>query len=33
MHPFLSLSLVSLLTTFQQANQSPSQGAVLIEES
>ena len=32
MYPFLLLSLVSLLTTFQQANQSPSQGAVLIEE-
>ena len=33
MYPFLFLSLVSLLTTFQQANQSRSQGAVLIEES
>ena len=32
MHPFLFLSLVRLLTTFQQPNQSPSQGAVLIEE-
>ena len=32
MHPFLFLSLVSLLTTLQQANQSPSQGAVLVEE-
>ena len=32
MHPFLFLSLISLLTTLQQANQSPSQGAVLVEE-